>query len=278
MTDAIPVIATELFVYPVKSCAAMRVESLAFDDDGLLVGDREWVVVDDQDCVVWQGSHPKLALVQPRMDQGILTLQTSLGDQVVLAPHSLGAPVRIKIWNDSTQHNDVHDGLDAGQEAAEFLQCTVGAKLRLVRLGRAAMRREGAQRVHLVSQSSYDELCECLPPGTLPPADLLRFRPNIVVRGCGDPLIPFLEDQFTQLSWHTGTYPARLVVQTLCVRCIVPNVDPLNAQVDERVLQAVIGLSAERHPGAPVVFGIYAQVEASATLTRGTTLDAVLNF
>jgi uncharacterized protein YcbX len=52
-----------LYIHPIKGCAGERVPALQFSAQGLIAGDRQWVVVNTDAQVVWQGSHPQLALV-----------------------------------------------------------------------------------------------------------------------------------------------------------------------------------------------------------------------
>jgi uncharacterized protein YcbX len=109
---------------------------------------------------------------------------------------------------------------------------------------------------------------------------MARFRPNIVIAdGPSSPLDPFMEEYATQLCWMDAGRAANLVVQEPCIRCTVPNVDPRTATVSEHhPLETVAQLSAERHPGKPVYFGLYAHAQQTATLQEGALVELVLNF
>lgn len=276
MTNTIPLIASALYIYPVKSCAPVSVESLTFDDCGLLIGDREWAVVDENSCLVWQGSHPRLALVHPEFEADTLTLRNRNGDFVHVGPPATHAPSNVSIWNDVTKQIDVFAASDAGDDVAAFLQRTVGARFRLVRLGREARLREGSRRVHIVSRTSFEELAADLPLAAQRPEHLLRFRPNIVVTGCSKPLVPFLEEQFTKLAWADDATAAALEVSERCVRCIVPNVDPSTGREDAPVLEVVSKHSATRYPNEAIYFGVYASSTGASTLKRCAALEASL--
>ena len=279
MSNTIQVIARALYTYPVKACASCPADALNFDADGLLLGDREWAVVDAQSTVTWQGSHPRLALVVPEFNGGILSLRNPDGERVEIHRAADRSPCQILIWNDRTKQNDVFAATDEGAAAAEFLWRTVGARgLRLVRLGRQALRRDGVNAIHIVSSASVAEFNDDLVKTGHPPASLARFRPNVVIEGEHERLLAFMEEHFTALDWTHEAQRSSLVVGDLCVRCIVPNVDPASASVDERVLQTVSSLSAQRHPGGPSYFGIYARPAAASSLLRGTVLTAKLAF
>jgi uncharacterized protein len=274
MTNTIRVVADALYIYPVKSCAPMRVESLTFDEEGLLVGDREWAIVDENSSVVWQGSHPRLALVHPEFQMDKSALRNSRGNYVQFDREAMRAQRSVSIWNDVAKQNDFFTASDAGNEVAAFLEDTVGARLRLVRLSREGQRREGSRRIHILSRTSFDELAVDLPRAAQPSEQIMRFRPNIVVTGEREPLVPFLEEQFTKLEWSGGT--TALEVGEKCIRCVVPNVDPATGSEDDRVLEVVHKHSAARYPGEPIYFGLYATSRGASTLNRGAVLEASL--
>src|ERR1700761_6105853 len=133
--------AIALHVYPVKACAGVAVTELVLDARGGAAGDREWAIVDDDGAVTWQGAHPRLALVHPRVTPAGLRLASPGVDEIDV-PAAL-APCRVKIWNDLGARHDSFDAADAGDAVAAWLQGVVGAPLRLVRLGEAALAREG---------------------------------------------------------------------------------------------------------------------------------------
>lgn len=55
---------TGLFVYPIKSCAGLSVDDWALDERGL-VGDRSYMVVDEQGRTVASARHPGWPLCGP---------------------------------------------------------------------------------------------------------------------------------------------------------------------------------------------------------------------
>lgn len=278
MNATLQLVVRALYRYPLKSCGGEAVDTLTFTDDGQVAGDREWLVVDAQSDAVWLGSHPRLAVVQPRLQAGALSLANDLGDQLTVPLPTDATPISFRVWNDAARGHEVHQGFDAGDEAAHFLQKTAGPGLRLVRQGRAALQRPGLNPVHLVAEDSHAELLATLPRGPHTLGQIQRFRPNVLVGGLDAPLLPFLEDQFTRLDWASPQGAGRLDVTRLCVRCVAPNVDPGSGAVDPRVLAAVSELSAQRNPQRPVCFGVYARAAGSGLLARGAVVSATLGF
>jgi uncharacterized protein YcbX len=174
--------------------------------------------------------------------------------------------------------HEIHKGSDAGYEAARFLQRTAGPGLRLVRLGRTALRRSGLNPVHLAAEDSFNEFLAALSPEQRHLGNALRFRPNVLIQGLGEALVPFIEEHLTRLEWSSNGASSALVVTSPCIRCVVPNVDPATGLVDDRVLDAVSKLSAERHPNRPTYFGVYAQPAGPGVLSRSAVLTGSLVF
>lgn len=281
MTDVLPATVDALYIYPVKACAGQRVPRLKFSDQGPIEGDREWVVVNGDAEVVWQGSHPRLALVHPHAEPGLLYLSGPEGHALTIPnPPPPSGACQAKIWNDSLQQNETFDGTDAGDAAASLLQQVTGAALRLVRLHTTGRMRDTVNHCHIASASSLAELNTTQAQQGLPAAAIERFRPNIVIACAPSSVLdPFVEEYCTHMRWHDAGHMAELAVQAEpCIRCIVPNVDPRTAAVSAQPLETVTRLSAQRHPGKPVYFGIYANAQRAATLHEGVQVELALNF
>ena len=267
--------ATGLYLYPIKACAAMPVRELALDARGGAAGDRGWAIVDADGAVTWQGAHARLALVRPHVAGEALSLHSAGIDPVTAPPVADLAPCRVKIWNERTVRHDEFDAADAGDTVAGWLARVVGAPLRLVRLGEAALAREGTNALHLVFSASVAAVDGQLAAAGLAAADPLRYRPNILLSApAGEAAIEFIEDSLAALDWGTGTAATRLDITAPCVRCV----DPASARVDEAVLDTLARLSQQRQPGGPTVFGVYARGAAGARLRVGDAARMVLAF
>ena len=260
--------ATALYLYPVKACAAMPVRELVLDAGGWAVGDRGWAIVDDQDAVTWQGAHPRLALVQPRVADGRLHLGAGGADEVAV-PAAL-TPCRVNIWSDLEARHVGYDAEDAGAAVATWLARVVGAPLRLVRLSDAARTREGNNALHLVFSPSVAAVDAQLAAAGLAPADPRRYRPNIVLSVPAGDGVEFIEESLAALEWQAGAAATRLEITAPCVRCPVPNVDPESAAVEPAVGDTLTRMSRQRREGG-TVFGVYARGPAGACLRVGDT-------
>jgi hypothetical protein len=270
MADLIARVAA-LWRYPVKSCAGEAVDNLQLDADGWPVGDRCWGVADAAGELTWMGAHPRLALVRTALTAQGLQLQAQ-GRSLSVALDE-GEPTQLRGWNGERQAFDILEGWDAGDDAAALLRATTGERLRLVRLSAAAQRRPILNALHIVGDGSLQAWQSALAQ----PLDGLaqRARPNILL--CGDDgaeLPPFIEDILTEARVGGLT----LSRTTACVRCVVPTVDPAQGQSQPIALEALTQLSAERAPGGPVQFGIYARGCGAGRLGVGDRVELSLNF
>ena len=201
---------------------------------------------------------------------------TSPGVDDVATPAASGlAPRRVKFWNDAGARHDTFDADDAGDAVAAWLERVVGAPLRLVRLGEAALAREGTNALHLVFEPSVAAVDADARRAGVPPTDPRRFRPNIVLAMPGG--TAFIEESVEALEWQADSATTRLEITTPCVRCVVPNVDPDSAGVDNGFGDTLTQLSQQRRPG-PTIFGIYARGAAGSRLRVGDSARLALAF
>jgi len=257
--------AAALYVYPIKACAGVAVDELVLDARGGAVGDRGWAIVDAEGAVTWLGSHPRLALVQPAFEGAGLLLNAP-GIAPVATPAAM-APRQVKIWSDVHRRHEFFAAEDAGDAVAAWLQRVTGAPLRLARLEDAVHARDGHNALHLVFTPSVAAIQARWTPAGAGPIDVRRFRPNIVL-ALPEHGNEFVEESLEALAWRDGADETRLDVTAPCIRCVVPNVDPGSARVDETLLDVLAGLSLQRRPGG-TVFGIYARGAAGTRLRVG---------
>jgi uncharacterized protein YcbX len=78
--------------------------------------------------------------------------------------------------------------------------------------------------------------------------------------------------------WTGARRALRLEVTAPCVRCPVPNVDPVSGTVDATVLDTLARLSRQRRGDGATVFGISARGPAGARLRLGDAARMVRAF
>ena len=270
MADLIAHIAG-LWRYPVKSCAGEAVDRLQLDADGWPVRDRGWGIVDAGGELTWMGAHPRLALVHARLVGSDLELR-ALGRSLTVTGEG-GEALEVRGWNGERQDFDLLQAWEAGEDAAALLKATTGARLRLVRLSIEAQRRPILNALHVVGDGSLQAWQEALAQPLNGLAQ--RARPNLLLRAeDGGELPPFIEDLVTEVRVSALT----LRRTTVCVRCVVPTVDPASGESQPTALDALTLLSAERAPGVPVQFGVYARGDGAGVLHVGDHVELTLDF
>lgn len=200
-----------LFVYPVKSGAAVAVDSWPLGERGLR-HDREYMVVDSDGVFVTQRKVPRLALLSATPGEP-LSVRTPAGSATAVP----GARRRVRVW----EHTG--DALDCGDDVAQLLSDLVDFPCRLVRIpadhdrptevGGGQVGFADGFPLLLTTESSLADLNARLPR----PLPMNRFRPSIVVSGSP----AWDEDEWLRL--RIGT--VHLDVVKPCERCVTTRVD-----------------------------------------------------
>ncbi len=91
---------TQLITYPIKSCAGIAHPSIAVNELGL-VGDRQWMLVDENGLFLSQRKHPKMALIQPQISGKALTISAPEMNDLVVDTRKLEEAIEITVWKDT---------------------------------------------------------------------------------------------------------------------------------------------------------------------------------
>lgn len=281
----------ELWVYPVKSCAGIRLPEAELTDTGLAY-DRAWMVVDAQGHFVSQRELPRMALIQPAFRMGQLVLRAPGMLSLHLALDAAEAPTRVQVWDDTIDAYDMGDV--AAQWFTDFLSPGAPADLQRLRLARfdpSVMRRcdpawTGEREAHtqfadgfgllVASSASLDDLNQRLQAAGQPPVDMRRFRPNIVLAG----LAAHDEDRCGPLTITTPQGEAVIEPVKPCARCPIPDIDPDTAERGHHVSDTLQTYRVDRRVGGAVTFGMNAIVTGGEglVLRPGQAVRAELRF
>jgi uncharacterized protein len=259
---------THLNVYPVKSCRGIPVGSATLDRWGIQ-HDRNWMVVDADGVFVSQRTQPRLALVEPALDEERLTLRAPEMPALELPVSGRAGPPRmVTIWRDACQ------ALDQGDGAAQWFTRYLGQPARLVRIGGGFERPvneanypAGADVAFadgypllILSIASLSDLNARLTE----PLPMNRFRPNLVVDGCP----AFAEDTWERI--RIGAVNFQLV--TKCMRCAITTVNQATAVQGKEPLST---LATFRRSGDGVIFGRNVVHQGVGTLRVGDAVEVL---
>lgn len=214
--------------FPVKSCRGEALHEAVVEPWGLQ-GDRRWMLVDDGGETVTAREVPNLLLVEPALTPGGLRLRyPGLDDLHVPVP--TGPPLHVSIFGRAPFPATLAD-----ESAHPWFGKVTGTSVRLVHLGDPTVRRTNpafsrpddcaafhdGYPVSLAGESSLALLNDWIADGPLAgeqPLPMIRFRPNLVVRGAE----PFAEDGWRRI--RIGDAAFRVVKGT--DRCVITTTDP----------------------------------------------------
>lgn len=277
---------SELFVYPIKSCAGLSVAEATLALDGLSAGgvhDREWMVVTREGLFLTQREYPRMATIAPRVEGSELVVEAP-GMAPIRLPlaHDLEASaLEVLIWDEHVM------AADCGDNAAAWFADAVGAPCRLVRFRPdvvrpkispwtgglpAAARFSDGYPILLIGQSSLDDRNGKLTQAGRAALPMNRFRPNMVVEG-----IDAFEEDFVA-AFADDVVSLRPVKP--CARCPIPSVDQATGIPGPDPLDILQTYRANARMDGAVTLGMNVIVEQGFghTLRVGQELNAELAF
>ncbi|QRN93703.1 MOSC domain-containing protein [Archangium violaceum] len=263
---------TSLTIYPLKSCAGLPLTRATVEPLGIQ-HDRRWMAVrSDGSCMT---GRELPALVRLRAVPGPTGLQLSapgMPELLVPLPPADAPRLDVTVWKDTCSAARV------AAEADRWLSEYLGQPAVLVHVD-ARMNRPvdptyatpddrvgfaDAYPLLLISQASLDDLNQRLAS----PVPMARFRPNLVVAGCG----AFAEDGWKRL--RIGT--VELDVVKPCDRCVFTTVDPETARADPQQ-EPLRTLATYRRMGPKnkVMFGQNVIVRRPGTISVGDVVEVL---
>jgi uncharacterized protein YcbX len=213
---------SSLIYYPIKACRGFEVESARVTRMGLQ-HDRCLMVATPEGGFLTQREFPRLALVTPKLENGTVELGAPDFDSLRIGVQTSGTPVLVNIWKSKGV-----EAIDQGEKAAQWFSDWLGTNVRLVRIADGYVRRVNESYavndddhtgfadgypILLASEEGLADLNSRLES----PVPMNRFRPNIVVKGCG----PFEEDSWNRIK----AADVELAVVKPCARCEVTTID-----------------------------------------------------
>lgn len=219
---------TSLHLYPLKSAAAVDVDTLDIDPRGPR-GDRRWLLVDADHRFITAREQAQLVLIRALPDGNGLQLSApGMSDIRVAAPSSDAARIHVRIWDDEVEAA----AADARSDA--WLSTYLDRPVRLVHMDASSRRPVDAAYSQpgdevsfadgypllVISQASLDALNAKLPS----PITMTRFRPNLVIAGSD----AHAEDRWRKVRIGGVMFDA----VTPCTRCVFTTIDPITGQRD----------------------------------------------
>lgn len=273
----------QMFVYPIKSCAGLALDSAVLTATGLAL-DRAWMVVDEHGEFVSQRELPRMALLQPTWGADEMVVHATGMAPLSVPLAASGPAVRVRVWDDAVRAFDM--GAAAGQWFTEVLsQAHAGGPgdfrrrygaLRLVRFDEQRRRpcspawTAGFSEASTLFSDGFPVLVssvaalEALNQGLAVAGEAAvgmdRFRPNLVLGG-----VPAHdEDHIAWLNFPGDPGGSRLRLVKPCVRCGIPDIDPTTAQRSSAVTAQLMRSRPDARMQGALTWGMNAIVVGSA--------------
>ncbi len=232
-----------LYIYPVKSCKGIFLQQSNVDNLGL-GNDRHWLVVDDKENkFITQRQMPKMALIEPSIKNGILTLNAPGMTEIEIPSYK--KYTNVKVWSDECLAYD--QGIKVSQWLSTFLEqeCSLveisSCDKRLSSDKKSRIAFPDGYPLLIISEASLEDLNSRLKE----PLPMDRFRPNIVISDCK----PYEEDTFGKIQINNVIFEG----QTQCERCTVTTVDQSKGERSGK--EPLATLNTYRKVANGVVFG-----------------------
>ncbi|HNT40379.1 MAG TPA: MOSC N-terminal beta barrel domain-containing protein [Rubrivivax sp.] len=260
MTERIDCRLAAVNLHPIKSCAAVPVDEALLIETGLQL-DRAWMVVDAKGVMLTQRALPRMALVQMRLREDDMVLRAPGMLALHVSLDAVEAPAQVRVWRDEVK------AYDMGALAAQWFSDFLGTPARLVRfdpeekrLADRAWTGDVEAEVAFVdgfpllvaSTASLAELNRRLVEGGNAAVGAERFRANLWLEG----LQAHDEDHIDEVTIDAEGGPVRIRLVKPCVRCVIPNVDPGNAEVGREPWQTLSTYRADARVQGGISFGM----------------------
>jgi uncharacterized protein YcbX len=257
----------ELYIYPIKSARGQKVPSFEMTAEGP-VGDRQWMLVDENGKFISQRSVPKMASIETFYEPSALTVGLGKMFFKISTKNNFQRKVAVQVWNDSFEAALEPDLYSQG--IAQFL----GVPCRLVRYAPFSHRRvrshaedswqpevrfADGRPLLMTSQKSLADLNSKL--ATAVP--MARFRPNIVITG---------DEAFAEDGWKKIRVGEVIFSQPKrSARCNIINIDQETGTPQGP--DPLKTLAGYRREGNGVFFGVLWIPEGPGVIKAGDTVE-----
>lgn len=238
---------TELYIYPIKSLAGIRVESAKATEMGF-ENDRRWMLIDSENQFITQRKHPILSQFYQKINSGKIEIHFKNRTHEFAVQEYINSPIFSNIWDDETTVFEVNT------TTSKWFSEALGFSCKLVQILNKGDRKHQSSKLKQVLNVSLADAYPYLIVG-IKSLDFLnkkldkkitiqRFRPNIVIS-------TDLAHQEDDLEFFKiGNISFQNVKP--CARCILINTNPENGTVQKEPLRT---LSQYRKVDNSVLFG-----------------------
>lgn len=259
---------TELFIFPVKSCAPLRVTRAWVGEQGL-EADRRYMVVDPSGQFLTARRYPVLTrLLATPLSKGLALAADSMPSLLLETEHFPDEWLDVEVWKQSVKAQA------CGQQADDWVSSLIGVPCRLVYFANNSERvvKDSATDqvafadgypLLLTSESSLDWIQARCPVAI----DRQQFRANIIVSGD----LPFAEDGWLDIAIGE----VRLRVHSPCERCKLITLPPGKTTFDDNQEPLITLLQYRRWSEGGAIFGQNLLVRQTGVIAEGMKVQVL---
>ena len=237
----------ELYIYPIKSLAGIRVENAKAEEMGF-ENDRRWMLIDEENQFITQRRYPNLSQFYPKINEGKIVILHQNTTHEFFINETVDEPILSTVWDDETKVFEVN------KATSKWFSETLGFICKLVKIINKGDRKHNSSKLDitlnvsladgypylLIGSESLNFLNEKLEEKIT----IARFRPNIVISS----KLPHEEDSFDTFQIRNVKFKNAKP----CGRCIMVNNDPKNGIVKKEPLNT---LRTYRKEDNSILFG-----------------------
>lgn len=246
---------SRLFFYPIKSFRGLEVKSLQLTKQGPLL-DRQWMLVDDKNQMITQRTMPELARIGLSIEDESRIELTRDGQLITdFGLDETEEKFTVKVWKDEVP------ALEVSHDVSNDLSALLEKKVKLVKMAPECERRgrfADSMPLLVISEESLKGLEE----RSKTSLSIVRFRPNVVVKGC----VPHAEDSWGRFQIGSLSFTATKA----CIRCRITQTHPLTGEVAEEPMKTML---TYRRVEKGVAFGYYYSNDQVGEIQVGQNLS-----
>ena len=269
-------ILSEIYIYPIKSCGGIQLESSRLTPSGLEF-DRRFMLTSRDGMFMTQRQHRQMVFLKTDIkNEKLLVWHKDKKEDVLIIPsraEQFSKQQEVEIWDEKWI------GSVMPEQINEWFSNKLNSDCQLVYMKEGSLRRmkpkysssresvsfADAAPLLVIGQSSMDDLNSRLDESIT----VNRFRPNLVFKS-GE---SFQEDNWN--AFRISGHPFRVTHR--CVRCSVPNINQNSGQIEKepnRTLATFRKINSEIFFGVNAVWdGLNSQEEYKIHLGDAITLD-----
>lgn len=240
-------IVKEIYIYPIKSLAAISCKSAVADEMGF-ENDRRWMLIDAENVHITQREYPILSQFYPQISEGKLSIAFKDEKHEFSINEHLESIIESKVWDDKSEVVEVR------KSTSKWFSQQLGFDCKLVKMLKPGDRKHESSKSKEIYNVSLADAYPYLLVGTQSldflneklehEITILRFRPNIVISTQN----AHEEDDFN--AFTIGEVQFKNIKP--CGRCIMVNNDPQKGIIKKEPLKT---LSKYRKVDNYVFFG-----------------------